>query len=103
MALGCEDEETACFQHFRLFGFNLGSNARNSCIAFGPFGHFTQFVFSSEFKVTAQFDVGTTTRHVGGDGYRAQTTGLRHDMCFLFVEPGIEDGVLHAFLVQIFG
>ncbi|RMV05524.1 hypothetical protein ALP17_05450 [Pseudomonas savastanoi] len=55
------------------------------------------------FPVTAQQDVGTATRHVGSNGQSTRTTGLRDDFCFFFVELGVQNLVIDAFLLEQVG
>ena len=51
-------------------------------------------------RLLIQLDIGTTTCHVGGDGYRTVYAGLGHDSGLLLMELGIEDAVLDAPLLQ---
>ncbi len=53
-----------------------------------------------DFPVAAQQDVGTATGHVGGDGQRTRTTGLSNDFGFFFVELGVQNLVIDAFIVE---
>ena len=41
-----------------------------------------------------EFDIRTTTRHVGGDRYDTCSTRLRNDLRLLLVELGVEDVML---------
>ena len=50
--------------------------------------------------VAAQLDVGAAAGHVGGDGDRAQLTGLGHDLGLLFVMLGVQDLVRDALSLQ---
>ncbi len=52
------------------------------------------------FPVATEQDVGTTTRHVGGDGHRTRATGLGDDFGFLVMVLGVEHLVFDAFLLQ---
>ena len=49
-----------------------------------------------------QYDVGSPTRHVSGDGYPADSAGLRNDRRFVFVVLGIQDLMRHSPAVQPF-
>ncbi|MNS79883.1 hypothetical protein D3C72_1135470 [compost metagenome] len=50
---------------------------------------------------TAQHDVGTTTRHVCGDGNRSRITRLRNDIGLFGVEFSVEHVVLNARFIQL--
>ena len=52
------------------------------------------------FQTAAEHDVGTATRHIGGHRHTAGTTGLGHDLRFLFVELGVEHLVRNALLAE---
>ncbi len=103
MPLGAEHEQTAGIEHLLLLGGDLGLDPLDRGIALGPFGHVAKLVIDAELDIAAKLDVGAAARHVGGDGHRAQTARLRHDMRFLLVEARVEHAVLDAFLVQELG
>ena len=46
-----------------------------------------------ELDIAAQFDIGSATGHVGGDGHRAQLAGIGDDLRLLFVLAGVQDAV----------
>ena len=70
---------------------------------FGGIFSFTHFVFGEILGITAEFDIGTATRHIGGDGDRTQLTCLRDDERFALMRFGVEHFVRDAFLGQQFG
>ena len=47
--------------------------------------------------LVVQLDIGTTTRHIGGNGDRSMLTRLLNDLRFQFVEFGIQDVMLDSF------
>ena len=51
-----------------------------------------------EFGVAAEHHVGATTRHVGGDGDRTESAGLRDDCGLTSVVLGVEHLVTHTLL-----
>ncbi len=55
------------------------------------------------FPVAAEYDVGTPTGHVGGNGYRARSAGLSDDFRFLLVVLGVEHLVVYARFFQAAG
>jgi len=98
VAFGADDVQAAGGLHFVMallpFGLHRG--------AVGVAGVFRQrFVFG--LQRPAQHDVGTATGHVGGDGDRPRTTGLRDDVRFALVLFGIEHFVRHAGLGEEVG
>ena len=48
-----------------------------------------------------ELDVGTTARHVGGDGNHALPSGLGHDLGFLHVHLGVEHIVRNLAQVEL--
>src|SRR3954471_20237194 len=62
-----------------------------------------QFLLRHEFGIAAEQNVGTATRHVGGDRDHAETSGLRDDLSFALVILRVEDDVLDALLLQQLG
>src|SRR5262249_1813928 len=46
--------------------------------------------------VASEQNIGSATRHVGGDRHSSETTGLSNDLSFAFVVFGIENVVLNA-------
>ena len=55
-------------------------------------------VVGHDLSITAEQDVGTTTGHVGCDGHRTLTTGLRHDLGLALMELRVEHAVTDATL-----
>ncbi len=51
----------------------------------------------------AQYDIGTTARHVGCDGYRSRETGLGNDSCFIGVEFSVKNVMRNARFGQFIG
>ena len=49
-----------------------------------------------------QLDVGTTTCHIGGDGYGRSLTGLCYNVGLTLVQLGVEHVVLDATQLQGF-
>ena len=100
MTLGAEHEQTARFEHPRLFLGNFPLDA----LDFGVLGravfHLAKLILDTELDITAQLNVGPATGHVGGDGDCADAARLRNDMRFAFVLTGVENFVLHAFFVE---
>ncbi len=97
VTLGGDDMQAARFDHLLMA---LLPVSLDLCDLFGS----RVFQIGDlDFPVAAQQDVGTTTGHVGGDGQRTRTTGLRNDFRFLFVELGVQNLVLDAFLVEQIG
>ena len=46
------------------------------------------------FHLLGELDIGTTTRHVGSNGYHTRTTRFRYDIRLVLVKFGVEDVVL---------
>ncbi len=64
----------------------------------------TNHAESAEFFHTfAEFNISSTTCHVGGNGHGAAFAGFRNDFRFLFMEFSVEHIVGHAFLFEQFG
>ena len=61
---------------------------------------FSQLSLRHVFGVTAQHDIGTAARHVGGDGDRAELTCLRDDLRLFLVVLGVQDIVLDTGFLQ---
>ena len=61
---------------------------------------FLQIALGHEFGVAAEHDIGAAACHVGRDGDRAQVTGLRDDLGFLFVVLGVQDVVRDALALE---
>ena len=47
------------------------------------------------FHFRAQFDIRTTTGHIGSNGYCTAQTGFSYDVCFLLVQLGIQYAMLN--------
>ena len=84
------------------------ASLKNLIMALGPFRldpgnllfrgvlHGRDFVL----PVTAEYDIGTTTGHVGGDGDCARPARLGNDMSFGFVLLGVQDLVFDPRLLE---
>ena len=68
-------------------------NLRLNCL----FLAFDQGVQYPPFGIATQLNVRAATRHVRRDCHCARRTGLRDNLCFLFVETGVEHLMRHAF------
>ena len=53
------------------------------------------------FKVSAQHNIGSTTRHIGCDGDHTRTASLRNNLRFLFVVFSVQHLVLDARLLEV--
>ena len=63
---------------------------------------FSQRVLTREtFGIATEEDVDTATRHVGGNGDRAESTCLGDDRCLTRVLLGVQHFVAHADLLQL--
>ena len=129
MTLGTNDEQTACFTNlvclwteffFELLGklgkafacfdnFFIIGIAETSCFYNQLFivAFLAHLILCQEFSVTAQHNVGTTTSHVGCDGYRTVLTSLCNDFCFFLMIFCVEHLMLDAMafeqVAQTFG
>ena len=88
MALGSQHVETA-----RRFSgrFQLADGLADFCF-FRGIGIISQLVCNSHFRVTAEFNIRASTRHIGGDRDGTRHTGLRDNGSFLLVITGVENG-----------
>ena len=119
MALGADDEKAACVSHELCLLVNLhlifgvGLLIRSSCgenfgvVRFGKgvgFGDqlvgkplLFEIALCHELRVAAEHDIGAAACHVGCNRHctrdcdRAEMTGLRNDLGFLFVVLGVQD------------
>ena len=103
MPFRAQHEQTAGFQHLRLFGCYLFLDAGNCFVARRAFFQIGQFLFDPEFQIAAKLNIGAASSHVGGDRHRAQASRLRHDMRFAFMHARIQDVMRHALAIEIFG
>ena len=97
MALGADDMQAARRQHRVVAFFPGGFDGFN--LLFGR--RFQQRHFG--LPAAAQHDIGTTARHVGGDGHRAALAGLCDDIRFHGVELGVQHLVVDARFGQFAG
>ena len=87
--------QTAGCQHRVVTHLPVGLNLSNL---------FRRWVFQLShlgLPASAQHNIGTTTRHVGGDGYRCRITCLRNNIRFFGVEFGVQYVVLDARFRQL--
>ena len=103
MAFGAEHVEPAGLEHPRLLLRHFLADARDRGVALRPLFRFAEFVGDAEVDIAAELNVRAAARHVGGDGDRAHPARLGHNMRFLLVEAGVQNGMLDAFLLEIFG
>ena len=111
MAFCAENIESACGDNFlgfdRDIGLHRGEHLVPSCFEFlwifsrvepslVEFGH------SNEFGISAEHDVGATTRHVGGNRHSTQAPGLCDNCRFARVVLCVEHLVLDPALGQQF-
>src|SRR5580704_4685579 len=66
----------------------------------GVLGLLAEKLFSVNFRIAAQQNIGAAARHVGGYGNGAFASGLGHDGGFTLVILGVEYFVLHAHLLE---
>jgi hypothetical protein len=67
-----------------------------SFVAFGSDNHETTYLSDT----LAQFDVSTTTRHVGSDGDSTLLTGISNDLRFPLVILGIQNLMFDTLTLQ---
>ena len=61
---------------------------------------FHHLLASHKFGIATQQNICTAAGHVRGNCYLVEPSGLRHNLCFFFVELGVQHHVLHVFLLQ---
>ena len=98
--------------------FNLFALLRHSIFNVDRLGQFfplvlgniqTRFIFflqlgpSHRFWISAQNNIGTTSRHVGRNGHRTQTTGLSNNLSFTFMVLSVKDLMGNAASIKQLG
>ena len=84
-------------QHILILGFAIAGGLADDLL--GEAG-LAQVGLGQKLRVAAQHNVGAAAGHIGGDGDGAQLAGLGHDLRFLLVILGVEDGMGDAPLFQ---
>ena len=103
MALCPNDIKATSVEGLLAFHRNVGFDR---CCAFGQLsfiGNACAFVVNPHLQIAAQLNVGTTSRHVCGDGDVAGNTCLGNDVGFLLVITGVEDIVFDVLLFEQIG
>ena len=99
MPFGCQNEESPRLLH-SLFGFlvvGLNCLADRFGIALRILG---KRLHDQEINVAAQFDVGSATRHVGGNRHCAGLARISNDLGFLLVLTRVQDVVRDPIFCQ---
>ena len=99
---GAEYEQASGGPNRFPLGQHFASDPLDGGITLRTFGQIGQFIGNPGFEIAAKLNVRAAPGHVGGNRHRPQSPGLRNDMRFLFMEPGIEHAVRNAFLLQEF-
>src|SRR5690606_15130504 len=103
VTLGADDHEAAGIEGRLLGDGDLFLDASDAAVALDAF-ETLGLLGDAHLQVAAELDVGTTARHVGGDGDGARHAGIGDDLGFLLVVAGVEHGnVGNAALAQQFG
>ena len=92
MAFRTDNVQTACGHNLVVFGLPTAFKGGNLRL----FLLFAQgFIgvdgFDLMFEVAAQDNIGTAASHVGGNGNRADFTGLGHNQCLALVFFGVQN------------
>ena len=98
------DMQTACFHDFVVLFLPAVFQFGDTCCFF----FFAQVFIGTDgiclmFDVTSKYDVGTASGHIGGNGNRADFTGLGHNEGFPLVLFCVQDIVGDALLIQQMG
>jgi len=99
MTFSAQHEQTTGFENLLFIGFDFGFDFFDGLLAFFRIGAqlliAVDFLLDTHFQVTAQLDVGSATGHVGGNCNGTGTTGLTHNIGFLFMEFRVQHVVWH--------
>ena len=87
-------------ENFLVVGVGIGVGLDNQLLIHALL---PEVILCHKLRVAAQHNIGTTTSHVGGNGYSPQLTCLGNDLCFLLVVLGVQNVMGNAFLFQQLG
>ena len=96
--------QAAGCHHLVMQRLPAGFDLSDFCLPFGSRQRFIGF-HRADFaiRISAEYDVGATTRHIGGDGDGIGRAGLGDDFRFARVLLGVQYFVRQFFFLEEFG